>query len=840
MTSIIKIAKDCSRNRWRATVKSLSPIRGSALSGKHGPCPVCGGKDRFRAFDDFEETGGTICNQCGPHPNGVSTLAWLTGSTSLEAAEAIIRHSGLEPAQGIAADRYDDDALRDLVNRAIIGECPLSDADKVELIGRGLCENNIVRYCYGSLEPDRGREVAQQVLKRTGLSVDTLCRVPGFVLKNGTPTVTTWLGPGLLVPCRSATGNIQSLKVRRRKASENQPRYVSLSGAKRYKQNAGSHCHVPQGVPIHCPVVRVTEGEIKADVTFALTRVPTISVPGIVQWKTALPVLETLGAECVLIAYDASEFLDTNKATAKDAAAFYRELIQLGYQVEIETWESEAGKGIDDVLAAGNETSTMSLEGLLSIRPDLKSICTDRNQRSNRVIGLSANTQSELANSRRFVALHGDSVRYCFPWNSWIVWDGKRWATDQSGYVERYAKDVPDAIWSEALESNDAQAQKFASVSASARSIRATLELARSELPLVPAEMDRDLWLLNCANGTLDLRTRKLEKWDRNQLITCLCPTEYHPDAQSPIWSAFLTSTFGGDKKLIEFIQRFLGYCLTGQVTEQMMAVMWGEGANGKSTLLTTFMEMLGPDYAMKAPHDLLLSRRSDSHPTAFAGLHGKRFVACVETPDDAKLNETLVKELTGGDRISARRCYQDFFEFHPTHKLVLCTNHRPRVAGTDHGIWRRLAVIPFMQQFWDPSKGETGLAELQIDPELTRKLHAEREAILAWCVRGCMAWQRDGMSQPPTVLQATSEYRRDEDVISQWLTDRCTRSTESKLKGAAAYRDYVEWCKATGECAASNKKFGSYMKNSFQSRMSNGVWYLGVELRLTPDRSSE
>lgn len=463
---------------------------------------------------------------------------------------------------------------------------------------------------------------------------------------------------------------------------------------------------------------------------------------------------------------------------------------------------------------------------------------TNQKKNSARIIGSSPDTQTELANSRRFVALHGHSVRYCFPRKTWLVWDGKRWAEDISGYVERCAKDVPDAIWRESLHLNDAQALKFASASASGRSIRATLELARSELPLSPDEMDRDPWLLNCANGTLDLRTGRLEPWDRDRLISCLCPTEYHPAAESPIWNEFLSSTFGGDSDLIEYLQRFLGYCLTGQVSEQMLAVLSGEGSNGKSTLLTAFMQMLGPDYAMKAPHDLLLSRRNDSHPTALADLHRKRFAACVETPDDAKLNETLVKELTGGDRIRARRCYENSFEFRPTHKLVLCTNHRPLVEGTDHGIWRRIALIPFNSHFWDPSKGETGSAELQIDPDLPENLEAERESILAWCVHGCHEWLHNGMQQPSAVRNATSQYRRDEDVISQWLADRCTQSRGSRVKGADAYRDYVKWCESTGAITASNKQFGTYMKKSFEARKSNGVWYLGIELRPNSNES--
>jgi putative DNA primase/helicase len=845
MTSIINSVKDRSRGQWSSILTALSSIKESPLTGKHGPCPICGGKDRFKVFDDFEETGGAICNQCGPHSDGIATVAWLNGLSQGGAARAIANHIGLNDRQNedvnprqVESSDYGDPVLRDLVYRAIIAECPLSDEDRADLRRRGLSDASINRNGYGSLEPARGQEAAHGVLRQTGLTENELCCVPGVVREKGVLTITAWLGPGLLVPCRDADGRIQSLKVRRRNSAENQPRYVSLSGGKKHKQNAGSHCHAPSGTPSNCPFLRVTEGELKADVTFALTDVPTISVPGIGQWRAAIPVLESICAEHVLIAYDAPEFQDTSKATARDAVAFSRELIKRGFRVEIETWEANAGKGIDDVLVAGNETSAMTLDGLLSLRPDLRSAGTNENKTSARINSSSPDNRTELANSRRFVELHGDSVRYCFPWKTWFFWDGKRWTNDRGGYVERCAKDVPDAIWHEALNFNDEQARKFASASASARSIRATLELARSELPLTPDEMDRDSWLLNCRNGTLDLRTGRLEPWDRDRFITCLCPTEYDPDAESPIWNKFLSSTFGGDADLIEYLQRFLGYCLTGQVNEQMLAVMYGEGANGKSTLLTAFMEMLGTDYAMKAPHDLLLSRKSDSHPTALADLHRKRFAACVETPDDAKLNEALVKELTGGDRIRARGLYQNFFEFPPTHKLVLCTNYRPRITGTDHGMWRRVALIPFTQHFWDPSKGQSGVAELQIDSDLTQKLIDAREAILAWCVRGCLDWKRDGMPQSQTVRQATAEYRQDEDVISQWLAERCTRSPESKIKGATAYRDYVCWCETAGERAASNKKFGTYMKKTFESGKSNGVYYRGVGLSPASDES--
>jgi putative DNA primase/helicase len=303
------------------------------------------------------------------------------------------------------------------------------------------------------------------------------------------------------------------------------------------------------------------------------------------------------------------------------------------------------------------------------------------------------------------------------------------------------------------------------------------------------------------------------------------------PDAAAPIWEGFLQSIFV-KPAVIAFVRRLLGYCLTGDVREHILPIFWGAGANGKSTLLNAFMQTVGPDFAMKAPHDLLMTKKNESHPTERADLFGKRFVACIETGDGRGLNETLVKELTGGDKIKARRLYEDFWEFDPTHKPVICTNHKPRVRGTDNAIWRRLALVPFEVQFWNPDRGDTGPEELRQDKGLADKLKAEAEGILAWAVAGCLEWQHGGLQLPDEVLIATAEYRSSQDAVAEFIADRCVVSPLCKQRASALYEAYRDWSAKAGEPAFSQKKFGEALtERGFQRQSNNGVWYSGIGL---------
>jgi putative DNA primase/helicase len=365
---------------------------------------------------------------------------------------------------------------------------------------------------------------------------------------------------------------------------------------------------------------------------------------------------------------------------------------------------------------------------------------------------------------------------------------------------------------------------KWCLKSEDARRINAMLEMAKSEpgIPILPEEMDRDSWLFNCLNGTLELKTGRLREHRREDYITLLCPVEYHPAAQAPRFQTLLQEIFNSDDDLIGYLQRLAGRCLTGDVSEQALHIFWGTGANGKSTLLNVLLEMLGPDYGMKAPTELLMARRGEAHPTERADLFGKRLMVCAETEEGRRLAEAFVKELTGGDRIRARRMREDFWEFMPTHKVILCTNHKPAIRGTDHAIWRRVRLVPFTVTF----------AEDQQDKQLPEKLRAELPGILAWAVEGCLEWQRSGMQTPKSVLVATEEYRTGEDTLAQWLAQCCKIHDTYRQKASELYVSYHAWCEQGGERPRSQRVFGEAMtERGFKRMTSNGVWYLGVRL---------
>jgi len=444
--------------------------------------------------------------------------------------------------------------------------------------------------------------------------------------------------------------------------------------------------------------------------------------------------------------------------------------------------------------------------------------------------------RTDLANARRFVAMHGDRLRYCHPWSKWLVWDGMRWKMDDNGSAMRLAKSVADAVWQAARDSEGEAALQHAVKTASDRAVKAMLSLAASDLPILPADLDSNPWLLNCPNGTVDLRTGEIREHRREDNITKLCPTEYDPNATSWAWDCFLEGVFAS-APIIEFVQRLCGYALTGDQREQTLPILWGEGSNGKSTLLNSLLNAVGPDYAMQAAPDLLMTKRGDTHPTDKADLFGKRIVCCIESDEGRRLSEAFVKSLTGGEKVRARRMREDFWEFNPTHTVFLATNYKPEVKGDDHAIWRRLALIPFVMTFWNPDKGETGPPELKQDKTLSMTLEAEAKGILAWAIRGCREWQLGGLRVPEEVRAATTRYQAEEDKIAMFITDECVLGAGCKVRGGQLYGAYKQWADEIGEAPMTMAKFGRRIKKrpEISDDRSNGTWYLGIGLRAEP-----
>jgi putative DNA primase/helicase len=439
---------------------------------------------------------------------------------------------------------------------------------------------------------------------------------------------------------------------------------------------------------------------------------------------------------------------------------------------------------------------------------------------------LDAYALTDLGNSEPLAARHGDDLRWCELWGHWLVWDDKHWSRDDTRQVGRWAVETVRAMYLAAFDEPDPERRKalgaWASKSESGHRRREMINGARDFLPILPDQLDADPWLLTVNNGTLDLRTGELYPHRRTDYITKLAPVAYDPAAKAPIFDAFLKRIMDDNQDLIGFLQRAAGYSLTSDTREQCFFILHGIGANGKSTLVEALMNVAG-DYALKTPTETLLIRRGTGIPNDVARLKGARLVTAVEAERGQRLAEALVKQFTGGDTMVARFLRAEFFDFRPEFKLWLATNHRPEVRGTDHAIWRRIHLIPF----------HVTIPEDEQDKALPDKLNSELPGILAWAVRGCLDWQRDGLGTPDEVKRATANYRAEMDVLAGWLEDCCYQEENAEGRAGELYKSYREWCERAGERALTSKYFKTALleRGFARDRDNKGVFYTGLGL---------
>jgi P4 family phage/plasmid primase-like protien len=374
---------------------------------------------------------------------------------------------------------------------------------------------------------------------------------------------------------------------------------------------------------------------------------------------------------------------------------------------------------------------------------------------------------TDVGNADRLAALADGHIRYVHAWSKWIVYTDGVWQIDTSdALITELAKVVARKMFRQAAalagDQRDAM-WKWAKRSETTPSIRAMIHLTRgiSGILVDHTALDQRPWLLNVANGTIDLRTARLLDHDPEHLLTKVIPLTYDAHAAAPQFEKFLERIMP-DRNVRSYLHRFVGYSATGLIREHVFPIWWGDGSNGKSTLIGLIRQALG-DYAISAARDLFMASKYESHDTKYADLFGRRLATRTETRDGGNLDEARVKELTGGDPMKGRRMREDYWEFEPSHKLVLATNHKPRIEGTDHAIWRRVHLVPFTEKIVEP----------ELDPELPEKLQAELPGVLAWIVRGCAEWQKHGLKVPSKVQAATAAYKGESDLTARFL-DEC------------------------------------------------------------------
>lgn len=441
---------------------------------------------------------------------------------------------------------------------------------------------------------------------------------------------------------------------------------------------------------------------------------------------------------------------------------------------------------------------------------------------------------TDAGNADAFVRRHGSGFRYVLGWQKWIAWNGRRWEIEgaEGRVIQAALLSVREDYALAKLEITAAEEElriarvagekdkvedledrlrfkryvlKWHEQSQNVSRLNAIRTLLQSSLVINHDQLDTHPTLFNAPSGTVDLTTGEVLDHDREHMLTQMSPIEYDPHATCPVWEEFLETSLGRDGAMINYLQRVVGFSITGSTQEHVLLFFYGGGNNGKSTFFTTLLSALGDDYGCAAPPDLLFMPRGVGapHPTEIASLYGKRVASCAELGDGQKLDEAKVKRITGGDPIRCRRMHEDWWTFTPTHTIFMSGNHKPNVSGVDNGIWRRVKLIPWTVM----------IADADIDKALPSKLLAELPGILAWAVRGCLEWQRIGFSEPELVKAATAEYRRESDLVGQFLEANTVCDSEGRLALRTLRERYESWCKDNGYETLGGRRFNERLR---------------------------
>lgn len=439
-------------------------------------------------------------------------------------------------------------------------------------------------------------------------------------------------------------------------------------------------------------------------------------------------------------------------------------------------------------------------------------------------------TFQDFFNAQMFLEDWGEVLLYCALWKKWLIWDGSCWRIDETGAVFEMGEKTIGKLFEKAPAYCHSTDEALAMISharrsSSAHKVETMLTTAKwnKDIRVMPDKMDQNQFLFNCANGVIDLRCGRLYPHSRERFISKISPVAFDENAVCPVWKKFLKDIFLDNKELIKFVQRFLGCCLTGDMSCQAMFLLYGNGANGKSTFINVVNRIMG-DYATTTPTETFMEKKGDQASNDIARLKGARFVTATESDQRGRLAESVIKRLTGNDMISARFLYGEFFQFVPTFKIVMATNHKPRVSGMDFAIWRRIKLIPF----------EATFPEDKQDRKLFSKLEKELPGILRWMVEGCIRWQKFGLGEVAVIDRATDEYKNQMSDIQMFLSDCCEKDENEMVQASVLYGAYKAWCEENNERARSNRNFAMLLSESRMGkvRTSKGNFWTDLKMK--------
>lgn len=437
----------------------------------------------------------------------------------------------------------------------------------------------------------------------------------------------------------------------------------------------------------------------------------------------------------------------------------------------------------------------------------------------------------DTGNADRFIDRYGNLYKYSYIANKFYIYDGMKWKVDDKGSIRKLIDEMIESIKNEkVLHSEDVTEeearevfQKYYKKTRGTQAKKNIMNELMHRRPATPDEFDKDDMLLNVANGYIDLTSRELYKHDINKMFSQITNTDYTEKMQPAVWLDFLNDIFAGDKAVIRYIQKALGYSLTGSTREQIMFILFGKGRNGKSIFVEVISEILG-DYSNNMQAKSLMVKKNDNINTDIARLSKARFVTSSEPNEGFRFDEGLIKQLTGGDKVTARFLYAEEFEYTPKFKIWVSTNHKPIIRGTDDGIWRRLVLIPFDVQ----------IPEEKVDKDLKYKLLREAPAILNWMAEGAYMWMQEGLAMPEKLKEAVQKYRNEMDTLGQFIEDCCKVDKNSSEKVSNLHQAYKTWSNdnLTSTKVLGMKSFSQKMEERFvKESRRDANYFIGIEI---------